>query len=54
MREWPGKNDALYYISKAGDSATTRSRRSHNSETTRALYSQLDEGLDSFFHAQML
>ena len=36
-------------ISKARDSTTTRSHRSHNRETTRALYSNLHEQLDRFF-----
>ena len=36
-------------ISKAGDLTTTRSRRSHNRKTTRALYNKLHERLDRFY-----
>ena len=39
-------------ISKAGDSTTNRSRRSHNRKITRVLYNKLHERLNRFFAAR--
>ena len=36
-------------VSKAGDSTTTKSCRSHNCKTTRVLYNKLHKRLDRFF-----